>query len=209
VGEFNMKAFTGVFLVLLGALPALAQPPAAEKGKAKVPDYYPLKVGSKWHYQLAAANGKQVQIVNQIAKLETIDGKTMARLEAIIGGNVAGTEHLSSNDQGIFRNRYNGVEVSPPVCLLKYPITEGASWETVAKIGDQQLTFTGREGPKESVQVPAGTYQTVTAIVQTTVNGMKISTTYWFAANVGVVKQTMDLNGQTVNMELVKYEEGK
>ena len=53
----------------------------------------------------------------------------------------------------------------------KIPVKEGQSWTTDTKVGDQQLTMTGRQGRNEEVQVPAGKYQAVTAVVETTVDG--------------------------------------
>src|SRR5436309_8666713 len=114
MGETPMKAITGVFVMFLVSLAGCAQqtqPPAAELAKAKAPpNYYPLKVGSKWHYQVEVGNGQKAVIVNQIAKIENIDGKDLARLETVVQGNIQATEHLSSNGQGIFRNRYNDLE---------------------------------------------------------------------------------------------------
>ncbi len=77
------------------------------------------------------------------------------------------------------------------------------------KIGGQQFTVSGREGGTEEVQVPAGKYQAVSVKIETTVNGNKISTTYWFAPEVGIVKQTMGIQGKSINMELLKFEQGK
>jgi len=211
MGETPIKAITGIFVMFLVSVLGRAQqpqPPAAETAKAKAPpNYYPLKVGSKWHYQVEMGNGQKAVLVNEIAKIENIDGKDLARLETVGQGNVQATEHLSSNAQGIFRNRYNDLELSPPVCLLKYPIQEGETWTTQTKVGDLQLTIIGREGRTEEVQVPAGKYQAVTAVVETTVDGKKIRTSYWFAADVGIVKQTIDLGDQVINRQLVKYEE--
>src|SRR5262245_58504305 len=148
----------------------------------------------KWHYQAeasttgAAGTGQKIMIVNQIAKVENIDGKSLSRLETVVNGEVKATEHLSSNDQGVFRDRLNGVEVTPPICILKYPVKEGQSWESDTKFGEQELKVSAREGRSEEVQVPAGKFQAAQAVVETSVNGMKISTTYWFAPDVGIVK---------------------
>jgi hypothetical protein len=204
-----MKAITGVFVVLLATLPGWAQAPALARAKASPPNFYPLKPGTKWHYQVEMGGGQKITMVNQIAKIENIDGKDMARLDSVVNGNVVATEHLSATPEGVFRNRFNGVEVSPPVCLLKYPVKEGTIWETQTKLGDQQMTVTGREGKSEDVQVPGGKFHSMTVVVEATVSGMKVSTSYWFAENVGIVKQTLDLGGRTINMELVKFEEGK
>jgi hypothetical protein len=191
------------------ALPALGQQPAAEKAKEKAPDYYPLKVGSKWHYQVDTGKGQKVLVATQISKIENIDGKDLALLDILVGGNPAGSEHLSSDAQGVYRNRQNGQNVAPPVCLLKYPLKEGAEWKTEIKISGQPGTVAARQGGSEEIQVPAGKFRTVTSSLETIVEGQTISTNYWFAENVGIVKQTVKLPTGTVEMELIKYEAPK
>lgn len=204
-----MKAITGVFVVLLSALPGWAQAPDPAKTKASAPNYYPLKTGTRWEYQVDLGNNQKRTMVNQIAKIENINGKDMARLETLMDGNVSATEHLTATNEGIFRNRFNGVEVDPPVCLLKYPVKEGTTWKGQTKIGDQQLDISGSEGKTEAVQAGGTNYQAATAVVETTVNGMKISTKYWFAPDVGIVKQSLEFGGRTINMELVKFQAGR
>ena len=204
-----MKAITGVFVILLAALPGLAQESAPKaKTKDSTPDYYPLKVGTKWHYQINAG-GQKVTIVYQIAKIESVNGKPLAVLEQLINGEVQGTEHIGVESGGVFRYRYKEFEVSPPVCLLKYPVKEGSSWDTETKIGTQQFTVSGRERGIEEVEVPAGKYQAVAVKIETTVKGSKVSNTYWFAPDVGIVKQSVDVPGRPISMELLKFEEGK
>jgi hypothetical protein len=205
-----MKAIAGVLVVLLAALSGLAQESAPKaKTKDKTPDYYPTKVGTKWEYQVDAGNGQKVTVVNQIAKIEKVDGKPLAVLETLVNGQVQATEHIGVEAGGIFRYRFKGIEVSPPVCLLKYPVKEGASWETETKIGGQEFTVSGRVGGTEEVKVPSGKYQAVSAKIETTVKGNKITNTYWFAPDVGIIKQSVGIPGQSINMELSKFEEGK
>jgi hypothetical protein len=205
-----MKAIAGVLIVLLSALPAGAQHPGTEKGTAKAPDYFPLKAGEKWHYEADPGNGQKIQIMTQVAKIETIDGKPMARLESVMSGTVVGSEHLTSTDEGIFRTRYNDMEVTPPVCILKYPVKEGTTWETKTRFGAQEMTVNAREGKKADVDVPAGTYPAVTVAIQTTMaNGNKIVANYWFASDVGIVKQSIDIGGRAFTMQLAKFEPGK
>ena len=207
-----MKAITCVLVALLTTLPGLAQE-AAQKTQTqtqdKTPDYYPLKVGTKWHYQLDIGKGQKFTVVYQIAKVEDYKGKPLAVMEESVNGEVQATEHVGVEPGGVFKYRTKGVEVSPPVCLLKYPVKEGLSWETETKIGGQQHTVSGREGGMEEIQVPAGKYRAISTKIDSTVDGKKISTTYWFAPDVGVVKQSMSIPGQTFSMELVKFEPGK
>ena len=205
-----MKAITGVLVMLLAALSVMAQESATkETTKEKQPDYYPLKVGTKWHYQVDAGGGQKATVVYRIAKIEKVDGKPMAVLEALVNEEVQATEHVGVESGGVYRYRLKSMELSPPVCLLKYPVKEGSSWETETKIGTREITVIGREGGTEEVQVPAGKYQAVSVKIETTVKGNKVSTTYWFAPDVGIVKQSMGIPGRSLNMELVKFEAGK
>jgi len=172
------------------------------------PDYYPLKVGTKWYYELTA-NGKKINVTNAIAKTETIDGKSLSKLETTIDEKVKATEHLTVTDKGIFRNRINEDEIKPPVCLLKYPVKDGETWESEVKIGPNQVTFKARAGKEEEVSVLAGKYKAVTSELEVVSGNVNVKTRYWFAKDVGVVKQTMEINGTNVDMELSKFEKGK
>jgi hypothetical protein len=202
-GEGIMKRFAAFLLVLLTV--ASSASPQDPGGKKAPPDYYPLREGTKWHYRVEVG-GKMVQVTNQIAKVETIDGQPLARLETVVGGQVTASEHLRTTAQGIFRHRYNGIDVTPPLCLLKYPVKDGESWASDVKIGGMQLKVRCRVGREEEVEVPAGKYKAVTSDVETEVGGVKITTKYWFASGVGVVKQTADLGGKAVSLQLEKFE---
>jgi hypothetical protein len=202
----DMKWVTAFVIVLASAPFSGAQAP---EGKQKLPNYYPLSPGNKWTYHVDAGNGKKVEVSNQIAKTETIDGKPMARLETLVNGNVVATEHLTSSTEGIFRCRFNGVEVSPPVCILKYPIKEEAMWETDAKIGGQQVKIKSTSGKFEDVTTPAGKYKTAPVVTETDVNGTTIKAKLWFAPDVGIVKQDTEIGENKVNLELLKFDAAK
>jgi hypothetical protein len=204
-GEGIMKRFAAFLLVLLTV--ASSASPQEAGGKKATPDYYPLQEGTKWHYRVEVA-GQTVQVTNQIAKVEKIDGQPLARLETVVKGQVSASEHLRTNAQGIFRHRYNGIDVQPPLCLLKYPVKDGETWSTDIKIGGMQLKVMCRTGRAEEVQVPAGKFKAVTSDVETEVMGIKVTTKYWFAPGVGVVKQTANLGGQDVTLQLEKFEQG-
>ena len=201
-----MRQAIGFLLVLTIGFASAAQ--QAETDKEKTPDYYPLKPGTRWVYQVEA-NGKKVQLTNQISKLETIDGKSLALVESSVNGSITATEHLTTTDKGIFRNRTNGVEISPPICLLKYPVTKGETWESEATLGNQQMKVKSKSVDIAEVTVPAGKYKAVRVDVEISVAGLNASFSYWFAPDVGVVKQTTDLGGSKISAELEKYEPPK
>jgi hypothetical protein len=207
-----MKTVINTLLVLaMAAVPAVAQSTAKAKAPSGTGDYYPLKVGTKWNYELDAGQPQKGMITSVIAAEENADGKPIARLEVYINGQKAQTtEHLMSNKDGVFRVKINNQELDPPLCILKYPIKAGQKWDTKTTAMRQQLDVTCREGAVEDVQVPAGKYKAVPCTIetsqQTPQGAMKIVNTYWFVDDVGVVKQKMDIGGKVILMELTKFE---
>jgi hypothetical protein len=203
-----MRWVAGMLIVLVAALPGEAEA-QSPRGKQKVPNYYPLKPGTKWTCLVDAGNGKKVEASNQVTKNETIDGKSMALLETIVNGNVVSTEHLSSTAEGVFRCRYNGTEIEPPLCIFKYPMKEEAMWEAEAKIGPQQLKVKSTSGKLVEVTTPAGKYKAAPVVTETAVGGTKIKAKLWFAPEVGIVKQDSAIGEKNVNVELIKFEAAK
>jgi hypothetical protein len=201
-----MKRTAGILLSVAMALVGGASLFAADD--ETTPDYYPLKVGTKWHYELNA-NGNKMTVINAIAKVEDIDGKSLSRLETTIDDQVKATEHLTVTDKGVFRHRIKGIAITPPVCLLKFPVKDGESWNSDLKIGEEQVSFKAKAGKEEEVTVPAGKYKAVTSELEVTASGVNVKTRYWFAKDVGVVKQTIEVNNTNVEMELSKFEKGK
>lgn len=135
--------------------------------------------------------------------------KSLSRLDTTIADRATTTEHLSVTEKGVFRHRINGIEITPPFCLLRFPIKEGESWESAVTIGPDQITFTARTGKEEDVTVPAGEYKAVTVELEATSDGQTAKSRYWFVKDVGIVKITTESDGKNVDMQLTKFEKGK
>ncbi len=108
-------------------LPATALAGAQDKA-GNLAANYPLQVGNQWtqghdrgQIQYSRLPDCQARIENDRDKLP------LARLEASVNGNVRATEHLMQTEQGIFRYRNNDKEITPPICLLKYLVSDKAS----------------------------------------------------------------------------------
>ncbi|MHB1561184.1 MAG: TapB family protein [Isosphaeraceae bacterium] len=192
-----------------------ARPARDEAARPAIPNYYPLAVGTRWHYQVDIGQAQKQEITLVIAEEETADGKPVSRLEVFNDGvRRQMTEHLMSNENGVFRVRIGGVTYNPPLCLLKYPLKPGQSWVTKTTANDgQQLSAVCKQGAEQEIQVPAGKFRTIPCTIQidqqTPKGLMRIVNTYWFAENIGVVKQKLDMNGPVVVMELSKFEPPK
>jgi hypothetical protein len=202
----TMRSVAGMLLVLAAALQSAGQAPPTEKG---LPDWYPLKPGMKWTYDLDPGNGRKIRVTNQITGIETIDGKPLARLETIINGRVAGTQHLLSTPEGVFRYRMSGAEVAPPVCFLKYPVKEGETWDAESTIGPQQLKMSFKSARQEDVVLPAGKFKAVSVAFENNMDGFQLKTRSWYARDIGMVKERREIGEQTITMDLVTFESGK
>ncbi len=201
-----MRWIAGIFLVIATTISDGAQAPP---GRKELPDYYPLKPGTKWTYDLDPGNGRKIRVTNQIARLETIDGKSMARLETVINGRVALTQHLLGTPEGIFRYRISEADVAPPLCILKYPFKEGETWEAEPMIGRELSKMSFKSGRHEEVTSTAAKYQAISVLCEINGGGARVKTTSWYVPDVGMVKDTRDLGGKTVTMDLVAFEAGK
>ena len=110
--------------------------------------------------------------------------------------------------QGVFRHRVNGIELTPPACLLKYPLKKGETWETESTIGNEPLKIKGTviapgRGHGAGGEVPGFPGQGRNLRRRDAFRAV----TFWFAPDVGVVKQvTAENAGKNVTAELEESE---
>jgi len=194
--------FLAVWLVAT-SVPLAGQDPAKEKPKTPVPNYYPMEVGNEWKYR-SKSKDKTSSITTRITKLDTINGQSLSRLEMFDL-----TEHLSQTEKGVFRHRMNGAEISPPFQLLAYPPKVGTKWEGESATKKGKFKYSAEIQVEESIEVPAGTFNAIRVAFVVEENGKKTDSVYWFAKDVGFVKQTMEGTGPAVLLELEKFERKK
>ena len=182
---------------------------AADKPGAGA-DYYPMKLGTKWVYN-GEVNGQPLSLTNTVTKIEKINDIEMARIETSTPDQRSiANEHVSVNEKGVFRNRINGNEPEPAVCILEYPAKAGLIWDVNSKVGSE--TIKGKyKTESEEITVPAGKFKTLKVIsdAEITPSGQKVFNTVWMADGVGIVKQITDLGQIKISIELEKFEAGK
>ena len=205
-GTMMRKLQFALFLLMTLAIADFAVQGAAQ-GQV---NYYPMKEGSKWYYHTELPGTDAQTWIMHVAKLEKIDGVPLFRLEMTKkDSGMTATEHLRIGDDGVFRYRFNGQPASKPVCVIKYPVKPGETWQNETEIGGQKVKMSSKVGNEEEVAVPAGKFKTMPVYVQADLGGLNMNTTYWFAANVGIVKQVVEFMGQKVTQSLEKYEAAK
>jgi hypothetical protein len=191
----------------------------AEDKLAETP-YFPLQVGTTWIYK--SGDNKLTQ---KVTKHEKVGDVFCARIETMYdakpgaGGAPPATvavEHVAVMADGVYRHDFtlDGKEAKsvPPICFLKLPPNKDDTWVVDSKVLDKAIKCNFKSGEAE-VKVPASTYQTVTATcTDLDVNGLKATVTYYFAKDVGMVKQVIESPGDKksiTTIELEKFEAPK
>lgn len=207
-----MKQFIcGVFvcvplLVAIGGL--------AFEDKPDETAYYPLRVGTTWHYKTGDS-----KFTIQVRKHEKVGEMLCALLEVTRDGKVVGSQHLAVTDDGVYcydltsqagRTADRVVQTpKPPVLMLKLPPKNGDSWKVDSTADGKAFRGAFRIDEQE-VKVPAGTYKTVRVTSQDLeVNGLQPVITTYYARGAGMVKQVIREGDVTTEIELEKFEAGK
>jgi len=186
------------FGIKAGALGNQDRPKAPNQGKQQ-PDYFPIALGNKWHLQFEN-NGVKTSGIMKVVKVETAAGQTRAFLEmTMMGKKLPHDGQISTSASGVFLHK-----LVPPVCLLKYPVKEGATWRVQSKSNGVEFLVVCTVGKWEQVEVPAGKFKAIKVRVEYEENVAPFTTDYWFAADVGIVMlSTSSLKGTT---KLTKFE---
>jgi hypothetical protein len=208
-----------IWLALVVLVAALAPPPPADAFDWRYPDagaaddalepmqdYYPLQVGNTWTYQVPAAPG--TKIVAKVTKYEQVGSVWCARLETELNGNVTAYEHIAVRNDGIYRYSFNGIQVDRPVKILPLPARAAEQWTVKAKAGNE--TITGEmKTTEETVQVGGAKYKALVAGGKVEASGQTIQIANYFVRGIGVAKIKMEIAGQTVEVNLEKFERAK
>jgi len=196
-----MKRFAPAFAL---ALVTAAAPLARAADDAKDSPYYPLKVGTTWTYKVG-----DDRIVIKVAKTEKVGDEMTALLEATNAAKAKLTENVAAKGDGVYRYSAEGKKIDPPVLILKLSPKKGNTWSVNSKVDGQ--TVAGNFVTNQAdITVPAGKYKTFTAESDDLeMGGNKVSVKYYFAKDVGMVKQVVKVGCKEVTLELEKFEAGK
>jgi hypothetical protein len=197
---------TALVLALVG-LVVLGQAAVAPGQQKKVErlehPYYPLRPGATWLYRASDNQNVTVRALKEeVFEIQRGDKreKVMGMVLEVKRGEMVLTESVAVLSDGIYRLAGAGKEIVPPLCFLKLPSQKGTRWECDSKVDGKEFKGSFVVG-EEEVTVPRGKFQAITSSF-TGPSGMTLK--YWFAANVGVVKQMIHVNNIDIVLELEK-----
>jgi hypothetical protein len=194
------------FALLAVPLALVVGPARAADEKLAESPYYPLKVGNAWTYKIG-----DTKFVLKVAKFEEKNKQLCARIEMSVNDKVQAVEHVAVKDDGVYRYAFENKEADPPVKFLKLPPKKDETWDVKSTIGAEKLSGTFKIGEMDKLTVSGKDYPNVitSSSENLDANGQKITFTYYFAKDVGMIKQTIKISGQEVVIDLEKFEPGK
>ena len=180
-------------------------------------DYWPFKEGNTWTL-LTKVRDQQVDQVVTVVNIAKKDGKTEARLEYKFrqNGQTIQTEIYQSDSKSLSRIASGpnaSGKISPPFPVVLYPLTDGKKWDWKGMITINGQEFKGvskqtASGP-ENITSSAGTFKAMRVHVDLTVSSQgkdqKLINDYWFAPNVGLIKQKATLGGVEFDCALSSF----
>ena len=163
--------------------------------------YFPTDVGSEWVFKSG-----NIEVRERVTKHEEIDGEVCVRIETLLGERVVSFEHIAVREDGIYRVAIAGKKLEPAFCFFRLPVQIGDKWTAETAVGERSIRGEFSTGASQ-VRVPAGSFETIsTAGRNFTIEGIKFD--YYFAEDVGKVKQAVMFGENRAVLELVSYHIG-
>ena len=196
-----------ICVLITCASPVLAQAPDWR-------DYFPLKVGQRWTYIVNADPKKEVVI--EVERTEDFtrmamkdDKKNSEKFTGFIlkssSGDKVTRDHVVVMENGVYRIYAAGTLINPPLLFFKFGLQKvGETWDVDSTSGNITIkgTYSIRRG---EVQVPYAK-KPLNAIIVSFSNNKpgdeRHEIEYWFAKDLGMVKQRVSLKNHHIVLEL-------
>ncbi len=209
---------TSILLLTPFAWSAMATTQAPEIG-----NYYPLRVGDTWIYQVFDHKAKQGSsnrtVVVEVEREEiyvrpkmTKDGKEMPEkkfdghiLKSTSGGKTT-RDHVVRMEDGIHRVHAADTQITPPLLFIKLPDAfVGKAWEANSTSGNTTIkgTFT-----PQLTDVKVGDRASKLLIISFRDNQQgedRVEIDYWFLPGDGMAQQRIKTKGHEITLKLVKF----
>jgi hypothetical protein len=207
-----------ICLLTACANPAFAQTPPEWR------DYFPLKVGLKWTYLVnddAKKKDAKKKVVIEVereeayARKETKNGNIVEEkykgfILEISSGDKVQHDHVAVMESGVYRIHTAGTLINPPLLFFKFHIKSGESWTIDSISSNASIKGTCTLGV-EQVAVPyKGKHNAIFVSFSNDKPGdEKQEIKYWFAKDIGMVKQHVKTKNHEITLTLENFEQKK
>lgn len=161
--------------------------------------YWPLKQGSTWTLTTTVQNKTFDQVIT-VTDVKADKGGSVATLGYTMAGNNIQVETYRTTPTEVTRlssGQGGSGTIAPGLPIIKYPMKAGTTWTWKGNItangmlskGTSTLTVSG----PTSIKTPAGTFSAMRVhsalVIMAQGQTLNAPNDYWFAPNVGLVKQ--------------------
>lgn len=193
MGIVNRRA-----LVWIAAVLSLTAVPAGVAAQQSLSAYFPMNPGTVWVYR-ANSGGEFMLRVGGTVRVGPADCRV---IETLIEGAVTQQECYRLEKDGVYtvqRSTATGsVLLTPPQRILASPVSVGEKWQWSGRIGEQPIVFSYTWARRESVTIPAGTFDAMQLYFEGNPGPqVRIQSWRWFAPGVGLVKEDTTLQQGT------------
>lgn len=196
-------------LMLVSACCLLTTSIAAQRSKAPVRDYFPMRIGDSWKYRSTVSDSEYT--VKVLSAEKQADGTMRYLLEKLAGVKIHNWYSKTNGWVLMHREAYpehEGLEIKyePGRQYLKNPLVAGAKWNWSGKSTTLNDTQESNQviGP-EMVEVPAGKFRAMKLISKVAEGAAVKTITYWYADGVGLVKYVTKAGETEYGFDLVDY----
>jgi hypothetical protein len=181
------SALLTALAALVLVLPAGAAPRLKDRSAR---GYYPMTVGDRWVTAIRYADGT-VELTEVVTAVEKEGEGQVVSVGRENGGRVGpDVSQMMVTDKGLFRVSQLGTAFEAPYCVLRFPLTPGATWTSEARsvVGTEaKLKYTAVQ--EDDVEAPAGKFRAFRLDVELETAGKTSRSSIWYAPRVGVVKE--------------------
>lgn len=178
---------------------------------------FPIAVGSRWTSVGATSDGQKLTMETRVAGTRRVGAVTGVLFDIRLNGRPVQQEVYrvdAAGIQGLATGPGAGTVILPPLPLLRYPASEGATcaWRGTLKAGKTRTPAEAscRVGGLERVTTPAGSFQAyrLEVLMTTLQKQRKIGrvSRMWLAPNVGIVQQDYGAGKARVRLKLTRFQ---
>ena len=220
----NYLSSVGLVLIVMSGISAdvsPAQKPAVQKAALVPGNMWPFKKGNSWTMATTVSNSAtknktvQTQVITVAEVKKTPDGDE-ASLEYSMNDKVFQIETYRSTSAGIFRTG-GGLDgtsrVDPPLPTVKFPLKVGNTWNWKRSVttpqGESVGTATYTAPEIRTLKLAGEEFRAYKVHLTMTLHQgdqkIDVVNDYWFAPDIGLVKQGVVMGTITVEGSVSKY----
>jgi hypothetical protein len=175
---------------------------------------FPIKNGATWQFT-GKAGPSEFSPTCKVVSVKKAGAKTVVMMKWTASGTAIQDEtyHVTANSvERVSSGAGGSNKISPPIPVIRYPLTVGKSWTWKGTVTTQGRPIPGNATIKvaalEKLSTKAGTFNAyridMNLVMSAGGQTVRLPNSYWFAPGKGLVKQSANVMGTVVEATVSK-----